>query len=393
MNKRTTLIWPSLLVLLFSLSAGADKKKEADWTAKMAQLRSTVSDLISDLVSTENLGKEKVRKRVIENATKLSSLAHDIEVKTEEKDEAKAAPDFDPTLQFVAEAFEEETTRAVKALKQGHVEYAARTLKAATQYCIACHTRSAGGPEFKDLGDASTLKKLSEFDAAEYLAAVRSYDEALKRYEKIVRNPKWIDGNPYWWERAFRRAVAILIRVKQDPQETLNLASYVAESSHAPLYVREYAKKWVESARKWKTEAKREAKTVSGLLGEGRRLVAAAREMQEYPMDRTGDLLYLRATAVLHDLMAKGPEGKQLSEALYLTGLASEVLQDAYFWTLHELYYESCIRHSPDTPVARQCYVQLESAVYAAHSGSAGVFLTDEVRKDLAEMKELAGFE
>lgn len=49
------------------------------------------------------------------------------------------------------------------------------------------------------------------------------------------------------------------------------------------------------------------------------------------------------------------------------------------FWTMHETFYEQCIRLRPGTEQARQCFAKLKDSVTLGYSGSAGVNIPSEV--------------
>ena len=51
------------------------------------------------------------------------------------------------------------------------------------------------------------------------------------------------------------------------------------------------------------------AVTEEGLWAETTRLLHDARMMQQYPADRSADILYLRTSAAAHDLMGVVPDG------------------------------------------------------------------------------------
>ena len=59
------------------------------------------------------------------------------------------------------------------------------------------------------------------------------------------------------------------------------------------------------------------------------------------------------------------------------------------FWSLHEMYYERCVRDGAHRPIARMCYEKLEQSLLLGYSGSAGVFLPLSVMKQLKELREL----
>ena len=58
--------------------------------------------------------------------------------------------------------------------------------------------------------------------------------------------------------------------------------------------------------------------------------------------------------------------------------------------SLHELYYEACVRRAPHTTTSAECFRRFEESIYFGYSGSGGVSLPDDVRKNLAELRDLS---
>jgi hypothetical protein len=115
-----------------------------------------------------------------------------------------------------------------------------------------------------------------------------------------------------------------------------------------------------------------------------------AKAIQRYPMDRTADLVYLRASASAHDFLQVALESEHLDQGLLLAGIAYEVLNPLKVGELHELYYEACIRRSPHQAIAVDCYRRYEQSVFFGYTGSLGTSLPDDVGMKLKELKKLA---
>jgi hypothetical protein len=113
-----------------------------------------------------------------------------------------------------------------------------------------------------------------------------------------------------------------------------------------------------------------------------------AQRKQMYPYDRSSDIEYLRASAVLHDVLRSESQPERQSKALLLSGRCYEVLSDIGLWSLHEMYYEACIRNTPHSNIAKQCYLRYENSVFSGYAGSGGVDVPPDV---MLHIKELVG--
>jgi hypothetical protein len=377
------------LLLSFSLSSvavAAEPKKaepKASWNEKMKSLGLTFQELLVDLSSDERFNNPRNFKRIEKNAEKFAKLAHDL------KDKGAPAPDADPSVQIIASQFANEAKHAAKTLQWGHRAYARDILRSMSGYCMACHTRS-GGPGFAGADVSSTLKELKALERADYFASTRQFDAALSEYEKILDDAEAAKSKPFEWERAARSSLAIAVRVKKDPERALSIVERISSASKAPFFLKEQANQWKASLNAWKAEPSVRPQSEEGYRAQALQLIAQARELQKFPADRSADILYLRASSAVHDLLSFAPKGKYSTEALYLAGLCYEVLEDLNLWDMHEFYYLACIHKSPHSQEARRCFRHYEQSVYMGFTGSSGTSLPSEIEEKLQFLDKLS---
>jgi len=385
--------WVQVVVIMLAcpiiaIPAGAVENETAQkspaWSKKMRGLYETLSRLMVDVSSDQEFNAPKNRKRIEDDAKKLSELAHEI-------DSGKLkSPDPDPSVSMISSLFSKEADHAYRELKRGRREYARGVLKTIGGYCIACHTRSDSGPQFSSLPVKAPFSAFTTMEKAQFFAASRQYDLALTEFERIVADPQASRERQIEWERAVRYSLAIAVRVKKDPEKALSILERVLGSPGVPEFFREDALEWQKSVKEWKGELTRSPKTEEGLFAEAARLLGQARSAQKYPADRSADINYLRTTAVVHDLMSQFPKSKHIPQAFLIAGACYETLRDLEIWSLHDLYFESCIRKAPHTDVAQACYKRYEESTFAEYSGSGGMFLPSDERERLAQLRALA---
>ncbi len=366
----------------------AEKKDQKNWSQKMKGLQKALQELLVDLSSDKRFEDPRNFKRIEQNALLLSKLAHDLKPSDPAAPAAKS-PDSDPTIPIISSQFDQEAQHAYKNLKNGHRSYARGVLRSMTSYCIACHTRS-GAPSLTPSVTDSALQALSGNEKAEFFAATRQFDRSLEEYERVIGDSKNAQTRPFEWEEAVRTGLAIAVRVKKDPDRALGIAEKVNSTPKAPFFLKEQATQWAKSIKDWKAEPSTKAMTEEGFYAKAVKLMAEAKSLQKYPADRSADVLYLRASAAVHDLMSFAPNGKHATEALYLAGLSYEVLDGLMLWDLHESYYVSCIKRAPHTEIARQCFRHYEQSVYDGYTGSGGMDIPLEVRLRLEDLDRLS---
>ncbi len=366
--------------LAFSLeSSGALRK----WNERMQELAGVINELLPELSRNTTADADALAK----NAKKLSELVHVLGVNPGGK--SMLPPDADPTLVLVQNLFERETKRAYRAIKNGHVEYGKGILRASTGYCIACHSRNASGPDFPTITLSPNAESLSRFERAQLLAATRQFDGAIDLLAGLAKDEGYAKERPLEWNRAVKQAMTLAVRVKEDPDRALAILEESGKVN--PIqFVRQDAESWKRSLNEWKKEKGKPANTEAALHRKAKQLMDQAKTIQAFPVDRSADVLYLRATALLHEQLRVAPKGKLAPEALFLLGKSYEVLGDLQSEPWHELFYESCITQRPHSPLARSCYDAYESSIHFGYSGSGGFSVPEDVQAMLNELRTLA---
>ena len=303
------------------------------------------------------------------------------------------APDPDPSIGIFSAILQEESRRAYDAFKSGHRDYARTLFKGLASTCVACHSRSAAGAKLQwDFG-SGFAQGLPLLQQAELLAAGRSFDSALVALEKVLSDNELAKKRPHEWNRALRFALAISVRIHRDPSRTLELLEKAGKTQGIPHFSRLDIQDWTRSLTAWKREqsgSKTGPTTEAELNREATRLLGLAKAAQRYPMDRAGDILYLRATSLLHQQLQTAPAGARSGEAFLELGISYEVLRDFGLWNLGEIYYEACINRVPHSKTSETCYRLLEESVIAGYTGSAGTELPESVQKKLGGLRELS---
>ena len=355
------------------------------WAARMQSLSAALSDLLPIVVSQSKFSDPQNQAKIESDVKAIRSLAHSINAEA-------APPNADPSMALFGSLFEDDIDRALESLKSGNKDYARGALKDATSYCVGCHTQTNNGPSYPRLSLDVNEKDLPKFDRAEFYAATRQFDLAIKEFEAVLKDPKLPEKDAFAWERAARSALAIAVRVQKDPAKSIDIVQALLRNRRAPKNVKRPAEQWLASLREWKKERPlREPAKSEDLLARASQLVESAQHAQKYPLDRAQDVTWLRAGSLLHELLGRpNLDGPTQAKALYLAGISSEATRDMNFWTMHETYYELCIRRLPHTESAQKCFDRLNDSVTLGYSGSAGVSIPADVRKRLTKMRELA---
>lgn len=93
---------------------------------------------------------------------------------------------------------------------------------------------------------------------------------------------------------------------------------------------------------------------------------------------------------MLHQIVLADLNKNQLGRALFLTGQGYEMVRDLAIWSLHENYFETCIRRVPHSSWSMSCYKALEESLVIGFTGSSGTKIPYDVQVRLTELGKLA---
>lgn len=381
--KAMTLTFVIMIGFLSGCKSSTPKtRNEVDvsqnWTSRMQSMSESLANLLQMTLDPMAFNSPDNQRLLDMELNRLSQFSHDVSA-------MQKKPSDDPGMTVVARQFSADMQEARRQLASGNRAYARHLIRDTTNYCISCHTQSQQGPQFQFSG-ARAIARMNSFDRAQFLFAVRHFDEGLEAFQKAMQSSDLALQSYPNLESATLKALAVAVRVKQDPKLADTVLTYVVQSKWAPVYLQISALKWRDSVREWQ-KASSKAKTLAdakGLVNRG------WRKQMESPLSRAGLVEQLRASALLHELLAQHKSGKTYAETLYYAGLTSEALKDLDLFSLSENYYESCIRQLPRSETARNCYLRLEGLTLANYSHFEAVPLPSGVRQHLDELKKMA---
>lgn len=297
----------------------------------------------------------------------------------------------DPLFPMVISDFAFDVDRAAKLYKSGgQVQYARSILRSSIAYCAACHTGVPNKSDFEFPLFTRAAEGLSLSEKMNLLIANRRFDDAIDLFNVhlLSKNLKGVDS--FEFEKAVRLAISILVRVNPDPDSALVLVKNVRKSKLSSPSFSNELKGWTAGLERWKKNRYPQLVIDEDYFSLTKDLFAQAKKLKKTPFDRSADVDYLRVTALLHKALMLNPKTEQASEIYLMLGEAYEVLQELGLWSLHENYYEACIRRSPNSSIAADCYKNYEDSVTTGYTGSSTVRLPNEVQEKLGKLKSLS---
>lgn len=375
---------PLALLAPLALANVARAEPDTAWVGRMDALAVAITDLLPLLEKdrTWDVAKEE---RVRADLRTLHGVAHDLGAVTATGGQAPKSklPDRDPTIPLLVRELNRALDSAEKA--KGDKLRADAHLVVAT--CIGCHTRSdLGAP--KPRTSLPAPKNLEPWLRADVLLATRRFTDARATYKEVVFDEGFAQKEPTLWERAVKRALVVEVRTARDPKRALELVERVLNTpAGEPLWAD--AAEWQRDLKAWAKEAPPTDDTHE-LYRLANRLMDEASLKQRPPGDSGSDIVYLRATAHLHQLLARSLDGPMRAQAVAWLAVAYEALRDVDVWSLFLLYNEACIEAAPRSALAQECFERWERNTLIEETGNGGAPLPSDKSERRKHLKSLA---
>jgi hypothetical protein len=352
---------------------------------EMGGLFVALSDLLPLVINKADFENPKNAKELLSLMKRIEDLSLKMVVST------KKFSDNDPSIPFISEKFANDVTMAIDMWKSGDRIIPRRLMRGVTDYCISCHTRTAKGLHLSEVIQPAKLKRMPLLSQAEYLAATRQFGEALKKYEQVLVHRPLAKIDPLAWDEGVRKMLAIAVRVENQPRLTLELLSSIQDSPDNMLpelrsdiaIWRQAAKEWAQEKRIGSMKSKEKLILAKRLLAEGE---AIAKKNQGGAL-----IQYLRASALLHELLGKTKPSAQSQELLWMAAKSADYLSELNLWSVQDTYYEACVRRNQDKSLSRKCYEALEKSIVGSYGVASFAGLPEFAKRQLESLKVVVG--
>lgn len=326
------------------LASDSSPHPVASWQTKMNELAALLAKALPYVHKNTLL--------TMDERQELAAIVKNFHDLSQSVNHEEGAPSQDVSFFKKASALEVELSEIQNQLKRGQDRQAQRRMANVTHYCIACHTMREGyAKEFSESFN-QLAKSLTALERAEFCAATRQFDQAIVHYEQVLSDSEWAQKNPSAWNEAALRLLAILVRVKNDPNLTLEMVSRFFDARSYPKKYQSAARIWRREILRWQEQEKKSPMPVATssvrlLLDSGARLNVTT----------GGGLIQdLRASRILHLLKSSNDHGhKEYQAWLHLSGEIAQRLQDLNVWENPRDYFSMCVRLKPKSSTGNRC--------------------------------------
>lgn len=347
------------LFLLFNFSIHADEANPKAVDGKLKSLmhffHGKLVQVKPYLVSEESFKSPEAQKAVKSMLEEMTQRAQSLPPETIEQ-----TPGFRITYRLIGDHLE----RTKKALEHGELDYARLRLNATSNFCINCHSQV---PERKSglFSFSSAEKDLSEptFENAEFLFILRRFDQAIEKYDQMIRTFPKSKLKADQFPQVYRRKLAIFSRVKRNPDDAIKNLREDLKNKQIPVDVQQNVISWIQFFENWKSEKTDPAKLSDEMLIQYvEKNVPEEITRQISPADPES-VQYLRLSGLLYERLLKNPDSPQVPQMLYALALCEKHISPIYWYPMSEIYLKECIEKYPKKPITKKCYQAYEKAM------------------------------
>ncbi len=370
-----------ILAIMLGLNTACqstESKSTADWAQQMQQLKSKFMSVMTLAFDNKRFYEESESKNNLKIIKEFADTAHNMDPA-----KAKEIMGQDPMVAYTLHNLNELIATAGKSFTDGHKSYSQTLLRHSVSACVQCHTRSKLGPQFFDAKAFGELK-VDTMTKADILTATRNIADAQATLEAYLLDPSNKDLNAFYRDKAIKKYLALTLRFEEKPkqaEEFLNRLSKVNGLNQSEV---QKITAWKQSLQKWWRETS--DKNFQGLRfreNDQQNLFSNADMSEDKYIDN------LRQAVNLHkELQTKTANRSKVYLAL---GNIYDQLAETTYWEIPEVYFEACIRASPNSLTAKSCFYRYQSRMVFGYTGSSGTLIPSEEIKKLNELKKVAG--
>jgi hypothetical protein len=383
--KPLTLAYHAVLLTALTLfgpsSSFGDAIVKPNATQKrMQEFLKELSSLKSFMVSDEKFNDKKNAAEISMHLKKFAELtkasAHDAKLQGE-------------AFKFSRQVLQDHVVNTERVFRLGNKAFARWQLAATTSVCLSCHsqtpTRDQAFGEFLDDKMFS-----SKADKAEFLFATKSFQKAAKLNDELILGYPKNNVKPEQVDNALERQVTYYTRIERKIPEALAKLKVYQNKEELPVYLKNNLASWTEQLKVLEKE-----KPLSGRTASAEEVLKYARKNLEpvataKSLEAINPFLVsnLYTSGLLYEYLQTHPISNDTPEVLYWLAVADRSQSDNFFYSLADLYLRECILNFSASPMAKKCYKEYENEMLAGYSGSSGLHLPDEVKKELEQLKE-----
>ncbi len=250
------------------------------------------------------------------------------------------------------------------------------------QLCASCHSQLPDTASHLWTLQEKDLKG-STLERADLLFSTWNYDEALKKYDELIRNfPSKISSDPLELEKALNKKLTIFLRVKREINNARTSFESDMLNKNLPESVSEKLKNWVTAIKKLDKNEKdsKELRQPKNLLKFIEKTYAKSSK------DENDAPTKVYASGLLYEALHIHSDDEYTPQFLYWLGSSNQDYNRDFFFGLSQNYLRECTLRYPQHPIAKKCYEEYANEERLQWTGTRGYDPPAGLEKDLKSL-------
>lgn len=293
-------------------------------------------------------------------------------------------------FKFSQQVLEQHLVETERVFRLGNKSYARWMANSTLGICMSCHTQMPAAN--RKLDALFSLKSFqSEFDKAELLFSARDFATASELFDKIISDYPKTKLTDSQLEIAIHRQAGYYSRILRSPQKGVEILSKYLNNPGLQKYDRRSLNKLIGGFQNW-TQLKwpdPSQASAAELIRFAKVQLNIDQPETNSPEEEPQLVSYLFISGLLYEYLNKNPQIPETPTLLYLLAICDRHINNAFFYSLADLYLKECMIQFPASPAAIQCYTEYEENTVQGYTGSSGVHVPPEVKKELKQLKDL----
>jgi len=289
------------------------------------------------------------------------------------------------------------------ALEGGSKKFAHQRLKETMNLCFHCHAQLPAEytSNFYDgLNNIKRSEVSTDKEYADYLFLVRNFAESEKYYKIVIsnflKNKQAKPNVPMTASQendlisSLQQLMIYYLKIEISPKMALDyLNTLESQFELFPKFTKVKLNSWKKDSADWskKSISDLEVSDNPTLQAFLKNTLAPLLVKHKDHQERDVDLLI--ANGILAQYAFTHPQDPDMAIAIYYIGMAEKELNTLSFYSLAESYFRECIIRFPKHEIAPKCYDEYEESMNFGFTGSSGVHLPPNIKKELKTLKAL----
>lgn len=365
--------------------------KESDLQNQAKAVMGNVYDAYMKIIpyaySKENklrdLKNKKDKQELINNLTDLSQF-----FKSAKHASFFQRPGFRPSLETINNHLEE----TIISVEADNYIFAQKRLNVIGALCVSCHSQLPESVSSKAFGkNVKVLDRAgfdSDFSYANYLYLIRNFDESKIYFEKAIDSAlaKLNSNSNLDVVFSLKKIISIDTKIKFDYAKGMASIQKWSKEARLSNHDKKMLKRWESSLQNWKNFDPSSVKSMTKFIEKN---LTPLDLKKEIVFAGEEDVALLISSGVLLNYLVENSTSELAPEILYWLSLAEHRMSQSYFFSLGDLYLKDCITKYPASPYAKKCYQEYADTIEAGYTGSSGVDIPVEEKRELIRLKSL----